>query len=194
MIASCIVALFFNTIEGAWKFLIALSAGTGSVFILRWFWWRINAWSEVSAMASSFIVSLILKFYYRLDSDDPMQFAWTVIITVSCTTAAWVITTFMTRPEKMEVLLSFYRRVHPGAAFWGPIALKAPDIPKKADIAFNLLDWFCGCVLVYMALFGTGKLIFGQWLMGIIFLILAACAGLIIYLDLNRRGWKSVME
>jgi solute:Na+ symporter, SSS family len=194
MIASCVVACFFNTIEGAWKFLIALSAGTGSVFILRWFWWRINAWSEVSAMASSFIVSIILKFYYRLDSDDPIQFAWTVLITVIFTTAVWVITTFLTAPEKEDTLISFYRRTRPGAALWGPIAVKAPDVPGKAGIAFNLLDWFCGCLLVYMTLFGTGKLIFGQWLMGTGFLILAACAALVIYRDLNRRGWKSIIE
>ena len=76
MVASCIVAYYFNTIEGAWKFLIAISAGTGSVFLLRWFWWRINAWSEVSAMIASFVISLVLQFYFGLDSDDPIGFAW----------------------------------------------------------------------------------------------------------------------
>jgi SSS family solute:Na+ symporter len=136
---------------------------------------------------------LILKFYYRLDSDDPMQFAWTVLITVVCTTAVWVCITFLTRPEREELLVSFYRRVRPGKTFWGPIALKAPDVPQKADIAFNILDWFCGCLLVYMTLFGTGKLIFGQRLMGLAFFSLRLCRFNHI-LDLNRRGWKSVME
>src|SRR3954464_3079201 len=84
MVASCIVTYFQESVSGAWKLLIALGAGTGSVFILRWFWWRINAWSEVSAMAASFVTSLLLQFGFGLSSDDPSQFAWTVIITVTC--------------------------------------------------------------------------------------------------------------
>ena len=194
MIASCVVAYFFDTIEEAWKFLIAISAGTGSVFILRWFWWRINAWSEISAMLASFFVSMMLQFYFKLDSDNPVQFAWTVIITVFCSTVIWVLTTFLTAPEKEEILVSFYRKVRPGAFFWGPVAGKAPDVPTRSKGACNLLDWVCGCVMVYLALFGVGKIIFGQRLMGIAFLILASIAGLIIYWDLNRRGWKTVFE
>jgi len=194
MVASCIVAYYFDTIEGAWKFLIALSAGTGSVFLLRWFWWRINAWSEVSAMVSSFIVSLVLQFYFKLDNDNPLEFAWIVLITVLCSTIIWVATTFFTAPEKEEVLVSFYRRVRPGAAFWGPVVDRAPDVPKQGNTACNLLDWFCGCVMVYLTLFGIGKLIFGQWILGIVFLLLAGIAGFIIYRDLNRRGWKTVLE
>jgi SSS family solute:Na+ symporter len=194
MIASCIVAYFFNTIEEAWKFLIAISAGTGSVFILRWFWWRINAWSEISAMLASFFVSMLLQFYFKLDSNNPVQFAWTVIITVFCSTVIWVLATFLTAPEKEETLVSFYRKVRPGASFWGPVVGKAPDVPTRSEGACNLLDWFCGCVMVYLALFGVGKIILGQWLVGIAFLIVASIAGLIIYWDLNRRGWKTVFE
>ncbi len=193
MVASCAVAYFFDTIESAWKFLIAISAGTGSVFLLRWFWWRINAWSEVSAMVASFVVSILLQFCLKLDSEE-LQFAWTVLITVFCSTIIWVLTTFLTGPEKEEILISFYKRVRPGASLWGPVARKAPDIPRRANAAFNLLDWFCGCVLVYMTLFGVGKIIFGQWLAGAGFLFLALIAGWIIYRDLNRRGWETVFE
>ncbi|MBN2321987.1 MAG: Na+:solute symporter [Acidobacteria bacterium] len=194
MLASCLVTYCQDSISGAWKFLIAVSAGTGSVFLLRWFWWRINAWSEVSAMLASFSVSILLQFYFRLDSDNPIQFAWTVIITVLCSTIIWILTTFLTAPEKEAILVSFYRRVRPGASFWGPIVGKAPDVPTRSNSACNLLDWFCGCVLVYLALFGVGKIIFGQWLTGLVFLILASIAGVIIYWDLNRRGWKTVFE
>ncbi len=194
MVASCIVAYFFTTIEGAWKFLIAISAGTGSVFLLRWFWWRINAWSEVSAMVASFVVSLVLQFYFKLDNDDPLDFAWIVLITVICSTLIWILTTFLTAPEKQEVLVTFYRRVRPGATFWGPIANVAADIPRRSDTAWNLLDWFCGCVLVYSTLFGVGKIIFRQWTLGGMFLFAGAVAGFIIYRDLSRRGWKTVVE
>ena len=194
MVASCVVAFFFDTIEGAWKFLIAISAGTGSVFLLRWFWWRINAWSEVSAMMSSFIVSMLLQFYFKLDNDNPLQFAWIVLITVLCSTILWVLVTLLTAPEKEEVLVSFYRRVRPGASLWGPIVAKAPDVPKRSDMAGNLLDWFCGCILVYLTLFGVGKLILREWTVGFVFLALASIAGGVIYWDLSRRGWKTVLE
>lgn len=194
MLASCVVTYYQDSIAGAWKFLIAISAGTGSVFLLRWFWWRINAWSEVSAMLASFTVSILLQFYFRLDSDDPVEFAWTVLITVLCSTIIWVLTTLLTMPEKEEVLVSFYRRVRPGASFWGPVVGKAPDVPIRFNGAGNLLDWLCGCALVYLTLFGVGKIIFGQWLAGLTFLILASIAGWIIYRDLNRRGWETVFE
>lgn len=194
MVVSCAVTYKLESIEGAWKFLIAIGAGTGSVLILRWFWWRINAWSEVFAMGSSFVVSLALQFYFGLNNDDPRQSAWIVIITVLCSTAIWLAATFATAPEKEEVLLSFYRRVRPSSPFWGPIARKAADTPVMRDNACNLLDWFCGCLMVYMTLFGVGKLIFGQPALGFGLLVVAAVSGWVIYWDLNRRGWKSVTD
>ncbi len=194
MVASCVVAYYFTTIEGAWKFLIAISAGTGSVFLLRWFWWRINAWSEVSAMVASFVVSILLQFGFKLDSDDPLEFAWIVLVTVLCSTVVWIGVTFLTAPEKEDTLVAFYRRVRPGWSLWGPIAKKAPDVPKRDDTAWNLLDWICGCVLVYMTLFGVGKILFREWTVGLVFLFLAVIAGWVIYRDLGRRGWKTVLE
>jgi len=190
MAVSCVVSYYQDSISGAWKFLIAIGAGTGSVLILRWFWWRINAWSEVFAMAASFLVSILLQTHFGLSSDDP----WLILTTVFCSTVIWLAATFATAPEKEEVLLAFYRRVRPGAAFWGPIARKAPDVPVRRDGACNLLDWISGCLLVYMTLFGVGKLIFGQVLAGFALLLLAAIAGSVIYWDLNRRGWKTVTE
>ena len=72
MIVSCVVTYYQDSIADAWKFLIAIGAGTGSVLILRWFWWRINAWSEVSAMAASFFVSMLLQMHFKMNSDDPL--------------------------------------------------------------------------------------------------------------------------
>ncbi len=194
MLTSCVVTYYQDSIAGAWKFLIAVGAGTGSVFILRWFWWRINAWSEVAAMATSFFVSMYLQVYRGMNNDDPLQFAWIVLITVACSTVIWLAVTLMTAPEKEEILTAFYRRVRPSASLWGPIARKASDVVVKNDNAWNLLDWFCGCVLVYMTLFGIGKVIFGQTMAGALFLAIAVVAGWIIYWDLNRRGWKSITD
>lgn len=194
MVISCIVTYYQDTISGAWKFMIAVGAGTGSVFILRWFWWRINAWSEVFAMGASFVVSILLQSFFKMRSDDPAEFAWIVIITVSCSTVVWLAATYLTAPEKKETLLAFYRRVRPSASLWGPIAKEAQDVEPRRDGLFNLLDWIMGCVLVYMSLFGIGKIIFGHYLVGVVFLVLGFISGWIIYRDLNRRGWKTVME
>ncbi|MDI9613319.1 MAG: Na+:solute symporter [Acidobacteriota bacterium] len=194
MVVSCVVTYYQDSIAGAWKFLIAIGAGTGSVLILRWFWWRINAWSELAAMATSFVVSIFLQLVVGMDNDDPVEFAWIVLLTVAISTVAWLAATLLTRPERMEILTAFYRRVRPGAALWGPVAAAAPDVDPGGGLAFNLLDWFSGCVMVYMALFGVGKLIFGETVLGIGLLTVAVLAGGVIYRDLNRRGWESVIQ
>ena len=194
MLASCVVTYFQDSIAGAWQLLIALGAGTGSVFILRWFWWRINAWSEVSAMSASFVVSLVLQHVYKFNNDDPRDFAWQIIITVACSTVTWLAVTGLTAPEDEKTLLAFYRRVRPGAALWGPIAAKATDVVPKKDGLNNLLDWAAGCVMVYATLFGVGDILFGRTQAGLGLLALAVAAGFVIYVDLNRRGWKTVME
>ena len=177
MLASCVVTWYQDSIAGAWKFLIAVGAGTGSVFILRWFWWRINAWSEVSAMAASFVVSLVLQLGLGLRSEDPREFAWIVLVTVAVSTAAWLAATWLTPPEPEETLLAFYRRVRPSAALWGPIAARATDVVPARDGLLNLMDWAAGCVLVYASLFGVGKILFGETALGLGMLAVAAAAG-----------------
>jgi Na+/proline symporter len=194
MLISCVVTYYQDSIAEAWKFLIAVGAGTGSVFILRWFWWRINAWSEIFAMIASFSISILLQLHFKLSNDDPRQFAWIVIITVLCSTAIWLAATLFTAPERPETLISFYRRVRPGALLWGPVARKATDVPASRGGLLNLMDWLCGCVLVYMTLFGIGKIIFGRPAAGIGFLAAAIVAGGIIHWDLNRRGWKTIID
>jgi SSS family solute:Na+ symporter len=193
-IISAVVTWYMDSIAGAWKLLIATGAGTGLVLILRWYWWRINAWSEVSAMASAFVVSMLLQTAFHLDSDDPVQFAYIILITVAVTTAVWLTVTFVTAPESDATLLGFYRRVRPSPAGWRPVQRLAPEVPVSHDLGWNLLDWLCGCVLIYGALFGIGKIILHDYAMGAAFLAISAAAGAVIYWDLSRRGWSSVMD
>jgi Na+/proline symporter len=194
MLASCLVTYYQDSISGAWQLLLALGAGTGSVFILRWFWWRINAWSEVSAMAASFVVSLTLQLGYGFSSEDPRQFAQMVLITVAASTLVWIMTTFATAPESRATLLAFYRRVRPNPTLWGPIAKEATDVLRVYDGLRNLMDWAAGCVFVYMTLFGIGRILFGETATGCVYLVIAALAGGLVYSDLSRRGWKAVLE
>jgi len=194
MVLSAVVTFFMESIADAWKFMIAVGAGTGLVYLLRWFWWRINAWSEVSAMIAAFITSTVLQLGFGLSESDPLQFAQIVLITVAVTTTVWLSVTWLTKPEPMETLLAFYRKVRPSAALWGPVAAAAPDVPRQRDGLFNLIDWLCGVAMIYAFLFGVGKIIFGETLTGLGLVAVGLVFGYVIYRDLNRRGWKSVTE
>jgi hypothetical protein len=183
-----------DSVAGAWKLLIVTGAGTGGVLLLRWYWWRINAWSEVSAMISAFIVSSVLKFGYNLDTDKPVDFAWTMIINVAITTVVWLTVTFMTKPESQDVLVAFYRRTRPSIAGWRPIGKLAPDVKPSGDGWSNMVDWLAGCVLIYGVLFGTGKLLLHETGIGLALLAVGLAGGAIIYWDLSRRGWNVVVD
>jgi solute:Na+ symporter, SSS family len=193
-VISAAVAFRIESIGGAWKLLIITGAGTGAVLLLRWYWWRINAWSEVAAMITAFAVSVLLQTVGGLDSDRPLDFARIVLVTVAVTTVVWLAVTFLTRPESESTLVAFYRRTRPSRAGWGPIAARAPEVQPSADGLANLLDWVAGCVLVYGALFGVGKLLLHETLPGVVLLGVAAVAGGIIYRDLSRRGWQTVVQ
>jgi solute:Na+ symporter, SSS family len=117
-----------------------------------------------------------------------------MIITVTITTAVWLAVTFLTRPESKETLVAFYRRTHPSAAGWRPIARLAPDVRPSAGGLYNLLDWICGCVLIYGVLFGTGKLLLKEFALGSSLMAAGLIAGAIIYWDLSRRGWSAVVD
>lgn len=192
MILSVIVTYYMDSIAGAWKFLMAVGAGTGLVYILRWFWWRINAWSEISAMISAFVVSLTLQFGFGLSESDPQQFAWLLLITVMVTTVVWLVVTMITQPEPKEILLSFYRRVRPNARFWGPIAKEATDIIPEKDGIFNFVNWISGVAMIYAFLFGLGKVLFGDYLLGSLLIIAGFVFGSIIYISMNKRGWQTM--
>jgi len=193
-VCSAIITRYMDSISGAWKLLLLTGAGTGTVLILRWYWWRINAWSEVSAMISAFVVSIVLQAVFGLNSDDPVQFAHIMLITVAITTVVWLGVTFATAPEPAAKLEAFYRRVRPSELGWKPIAKLASDVPPARDFGWNLVDWLCGCAMIYGALFGTGKIILQETMTGIAFLLVALAASLVIYFDLSRRGWKTVAE
>src|SRR5947207_3638813 len=125
---------------------------------------------SISAMITAFIVSVLLQTVGGLDSDLPLDFARIVLVTVAVTTVVWLVVTFATRPETDATLVAFYRRTRPSRVGWGPVAARAPDVRPSADGLANLLDWIAGCVLVYGALFGVGKLLLHDPLPGILML------------------------
>jgi len=193
-VVSAIVTFKMESIGGAWKLLIVTGAGTGAVLLLRWYWWRINAWSEVSAMVCAFVVSLALQLGFGMDTDQPKQFAWIMITTVAITTVVWLAVTYLTKPESQDTLTAFYRRTRPSRTGWAPIAALAPDVKVSADGLANLVDWIAGCVLIYGVLFGVGKLLLHETGIGLLLLGLGLVGGFVIYRDLSRRGWATVVE
>lgn len=192
VLAGAFVTSQMNSIAGAWKFLLALGAGTGSVYILRWFWWRINAWSEISAMIASFVVSIFLQLGLGMDTSNAAVFAKVMLITVSISSIVWVTTTLLTQPESDETLLRFYRKVRPGGNLWKPISKKAPNITTDKGLGWDFLDWAAGIVLIYSALFGAGKIILGSIGTGVLLLTASAICFIFIMWDLNRRGWSAL--
>ena len=195
---SVLVTSQLATVEQAWKFLIGLGAGTGLVYILRWYWWRISAWSEISAMIASFLtysyvsgaIGLVLSKLHIISTDQIASFTPSVVrnagadadavvllITVIVTTFVWITATLLTKPEPAQVLEAFYERVRPGGPGWVNVSTKLgygrEAIPGGA-LAWT--NWIAGIVAVYAALFGVGKILFGQAAPGIVMLVIAGVA------------------
>src|SRR2546426_1068252 len=135
-VISAVVTFYMGSIGAAWKLLIVTGEGTGGVLLLSWYWWRINAWSEFSAMISAFVVSLTLQLAFGFDTDQPRQFALIMITTVAITTIVWLAVTYLTPPEPRDTLVAFFRRTRPSRAGWAPVAALAPDVNVAARLGY----------------------------------------------------------
>jgi Na+/proline symporter len=191
MVISLVVTFYLGSIKGAWKMLLVTGAGTGGVLLVRWFWWRINAWSEVSAMIVAAVVSIYLQLHYGWDSDNARDFAQLMIVTVAITTVAWLAVTLLTPAEPREKLIEFYRRVRPAGPGWKPIAAAAGELSAPTEsLGMQFFNWILGCVLIYATLFGIGKLIFKEWTAGLIYTLAAAVAAVLISRNLSQADWQ----
>ncbi|HYR08494.1 MAG TPA: sodium:solute symporter family protein [Longimicrobium sp.] len=178
-LASIGVTAQLSSVEGAWRFLLAIGAGTGLVLILRWYWWRINAWSEISAMIASFVVSLFAMAVIRprFAANDANGDAWVMLTTVGVSTVVWVAATLLTPPEPAATLDAFYQRVRPGGPGWAAVSARLgygrEPIPGGA-LAWT--NWIAGVVAVYAFLFGIGRIVFGATLTGLALLAVGVLA------------------
>jgi SSS family solute:Na+ symporter len=178
-LGSTLVSWQLTSVERAWEFLLALGAGTGLVLMLRWYWWRINAWSEISAMITSFVVSVICLNVVPdwFAPGDPRAGSVVMLITVAITTMTWLGVTFATRPEPDAILESFYRRVRPGGPGWARVSERI-GVGREPIPGGNRAwaNWVAGIIAVYASLFGIGKLIFGELGVGLTLLAIALAA------------------
>lgn len=191
MVLSAFLALALSSALSAFNILLQIGAGTGLIFILRWFWWRVNAYTEISAMAISFVVAIFFevinpKVNWILIPEN--QAYLKLVYSVTITTIGWLVVTFVTQPEKDEVLLSFYRKVTPAAFGWKKVLDRYPNeqqeigqLPKEIGLML------VGTVMVYSALFATGFFIYGNMMGGIIATVVALAGGAIVI-----KSWKNL--
>lgn len=183
MLISIVVTLFITRISGAWEFILECGAGVGLVLILRWYWWRINAWSEISAMITPFIFYPIVKGY-------GIGFPYSLFYLVAVTTVFWISVTFATKPTDVNKLKSFYTKIHPGGKLWKKISDQLPEVKNDVGFLGMFLNWIYGVALVYSTLFGIGSLIFGDFINTLIYLGIGIIAIFLIFRNLSATMGK----
>ncbi len=163
----------------SFKIILLIGAGTGLIYILRWFWWRINAYTEVAGMVISFIVAITLRTPAVKEALNLKSWQ-ELLLGVIITTVGWLIVTFLTRPTHKDKLLSFYQKVQPDSYGWKPIA-KETGIVHTGEITTGLKAMFVTIFLIYGTLFGTGYLLFGQWNHFLISLLVIIVSSYLLY-------------
>ena len=179
MICAAAVTYALGTAKEAFDLILSIGAGTGLLYLLRWFWWRVSAWSEIAAMASSFVVAL--GFFVARKNGVEVASHVSLLVTVASTTVVWVATTYLAPPTERETLARFYALVRPAGPGWASIRGESGAAPSPDSLPQAMIGWICGCAFVYAALFGTGSLLYGrtpQFLAWLVVLGLSAVLGL----------------
>ena len=191
MIISSVIAILLTNAYQLFDIILMFGAGTGSIFILRWFWWRINAWSEIAAMLSSGIISIALtneSLFNLIFNDDGlpgyMKFPFIVLVT----TSIWLIVTFMTPADEKETLIKFYKKTKPGGPGWNKIKehITISDEKEEWIVPKGILCMIIGCITIYSALFSTGYFIYGEISSALIFLLVTIISGLILFKNAKK--------
>jgi len=164
-IVAALLSQVMSSAQEAFEILISIGAGTGLLYLLRWFWWRINAWCEVVAMVSSFAISV--TFFVMKKTGHPLPFAQTVIGSVVFTTICWVITAFVSAPTQREKLVAFYRKVHPAGPGWSKVRQDAGVTEAEAaqhgdHMGMATVGWISGCAVIWSSLFAIGNFLYGR--------------------------------
>lgn len=180
MLFASLLTFVLDSARASFELLLSVGAGTGLLYLLRWYWWRIHAWSEIAAMVASFVVALAFAFAQRQGAQIPSHVA--LLATIGVTTVAWLAATFFAPPASDETLLAFYRKVGPAGPGWARIRelarARGQALPPSRDrLGYSALGWLFGCAFVYAALFGVGSLLFGETLRGALWLALFVVSG-----------------
>jgi len=175
MVAAAFLTLVLDTARQTFDLLLSVGAGTGLIYLLRWFWWRINAWSEVAAMASSFVVAV--GFFVAGKTGHALPAHISLVLTIAVTTLVWLAATFLTKPTDRGTLLSFYKRVRPAGPGWRSVREETGIASSPDSLPQAFLGWILGCVFVYAALFGAGSVLYGRTALATFWIILFVASG-----------------
>ncbi len=187
IILAGMVSLWLENALQAFRILLQVGAGTGLIFLLRWFWWRINAWSELSAMVMSFLVAVYFEFVHEALGFAALDPSLRLVLGVAITTLYWLAVTFITPPTDRATLQAFYDRIHPFNRGW-KAAVQTTETEGSFTAAVS--SWFLGCVVVYAALFGTGYILYGRPALGATFLVVVVIAAVGIFRNLPKVGFE----
>ena len=160
MVCAALMTYALGTAKEAFDLILSVGAGTGLLYLLRWFWWRVNAWSEIAAMAGSFVVAI--GFFVARKNGAEVSSYVALLSTVAVTTIIWVIATFAAPPTDRATLVRFYQLVRPAGAGWAAVRKEAGGAASGDSLPQAMLGWVLGCALVYSALFGTGSWLYGR--------------------------------
>jgi Na+/proline symporter len=161
MLFAAMFALALSNALQAFGILLQIGAGTGLIFILRWFWWRINAWTEISGMVISFIVAIVLEVI----APELVPSNYKLLVGVGITTIGWLTVTFLTQPETEDTLRGFAKHVNPTIGWKN---YRSANTAVIGNLPLQILGMFLGCVVVYTALFATGSFVYGNTTLAII--------------------------
>ncbi|NPV83750.1 MAG: Na+:solute symporter [Candidatus Aminicenantes bacterium] len=170
MVLASLLTFVLESAKASFDLMLSIGAGTGLIYLLRWFWWRINAWSEIAAMASSFTVAVF--FFLRGKMGHPVPQHISLLVTIAFTTVVWLVVTYLTRPVDRDKLLSFYRLVRPAGPGWKKLRLESGLEGSPDSLTLSFAGWVAGCIFVYSALFGTGAYIYGRWPLAVFWTVL----------------------
>lgn len=188
-IASLFITKYFlTTISGAWEFILNASAGIGAVLLLRWYWWRVNAWSEISAMIAPLVIYPVSKYVFGLES--PI----TLYPIVIGTSVVWLIVTFLTKPVEEKKLIEFYKRTYPGGIGWKKIAAMVPERKAAGGFGRLFLNWIMGVIFIYTFLIGSGDLLFTEYVRGTLWLSVSFISAAVIYFNMKKAGFETLVE
>ncbi len=193
MFIALIITTQITQISAAWQFILVASGGIGLVLILRWFYWRINAWSEITAMiAPYFLLPFLISNKIGLGWDLSNDYPVILLSVVAWSTLWWIIVTFLTKPTSEQKLKEFYTKVHPGGIGWSSIAEKLPEVESDKGFLLMFANWFLGSLMIIMTLFGIGKLIFKNYSLSLLFFGIAVVSGFLIYKNMQKIGWEKL--
>jgi SSS family solute:Na+ symporter len=176
MLCAALLTLELESAKQSFELLLSVGAGTGLIYLLRWFWWRVNAWSEVAAMIGSFFVAL--AFFVAAKQGHSARPEVALIVTVAVTTAVWVGVTLLTAPTDHATLVRFYKLVRPAGPGWNAIRGETGAVASPDSLPQALLGWVLGCLFVYAALFGAGSFLYGRTAQGLVWLGCFVVSGL----------------